>query len=423
MAATGPVVVHTHSGIEVKGRRRLGDPEKFDAMMEDLLNKVQEKATEDRGGLIADLDVSQNSLTLDQFEALFTQLGANNARVQRFRMFGCPTLDDNVMKVISDYMRLLTNESAPSEMHLSDCAITTTGWEFLISAIEETDLYPVQAPQGGPPKPLYLRLENNYIAEETIKEKMDAGIVRGFNKNNTRQRPNADGYVRVNLVVKPDGGTSQKQGDPPAPQDAPAPKNVWDKNSPSSWTGASAATTSRPAAAGGWTGGYGGGSWGGGGWAGGGKGGGKGAVVRPMTLTAPRYGTQALPAASYGGARPGVVRPAIIRPAVTTIKPVAQGGGKGMAGGFGAAGARPVQRITPGPAANASVWPRGNAGSAVDRSRTPAARGAPAQPAKPPPKKGSDLPYPWEEHWSEEYQIPYFWNSETGDSLWEKPTA
>ena len=33
------------------------------------------------------------------------------------------------------------------------------------------------------------------------------------------------------------------------------------------------------------------------------------------------------------------------------------------------------------------------------------------------------LPHPWEELWSVQYKIPYFWNPETGDSSWEKPST
>eukprot|EP00927_Polykrikos_kofoidii_P007490 TRINITY_DN13075_c0_g1_i2.p1 TRINITY_DN13075_c0_g1~~TRINITY_DN13075_c0_g1_i2.p1 ORF type:complete len:705 (+),score=140.29 TRINITY_DN13075_c0_g1_i2:86-2200(+) len=31
------------------------------------------------------------------------------------------------------------------------------------------------------------------------------------------------------------------------------------------------------------------------------------------------------------------------------------------------------------------------------------------------------LPPPWEKQWSEEYQIPYYWNPESGEALWEPP--
>lgn len=71
--------------------------------------------------------------------------------------------------------------------------------------------------------------------------------------------------------------------------------------------------------------------------------------------------------------------------------------------------ARPVQTAD----ANAA-FPRRN----QDRSRTPVARG-PQPPAGPP--KGKKPPPPWEEHWSDEYQIPYYWNPDTGESAWENP--
>jgi len=45
------------------------------------------------------------------------------------------------------------------------------------------------------------------------------------------------------------------------------------------------------------------------------------------------------------------------------------------------------------------------------------ARQTPKQPA-PPPKK---LQFPWEMHYSLEHNIPYFWNSETGLAVWERP--
>merc|ERR1711862_7741 len=35
--------------------------------------------------------------------------------------------------------------------------------------------------------------------------------------------------------------------------------------------------------------------------------------------------------------------------------------------------------------------------------------------------KGNTLPFPWEEHWSDEYNLCYFWNSKTGESAWERP--
>jgi|GEM_PF-3504522 len=40
----------------------------------------------------------------------------------------------------------------------------------------------------------------------------------------------------------------------------------------------------------------------------------------------------------------------------------------------------------------------------------------------PPPKRSpASLPFPWEQHYSEMYKIWYFWNSQTGESVWERP--
>uniref|UniRef100_A0A7S4SJI5 WW domain-containing protein n=1 Tax=Alexandrium monilatum TaxID=311494 RepID=A0A7S4SJI5_9DINO len=50
-------------------------------------------------------------------------------------------------------------------------------------------------------------------------------------------------------------------------------------------------------------------------------------------------------------------------------------------------------------------------GRTADRSRTPAARNP----------GGTKLPPGWEEHFSDEYKIPYYWNTQTGESLWEPP--
>ena len=43
-----------------------------------------------------------------------------------------------------------------------------------------------------------------------------------------------------------------------------------------------------------------------------------------------------------------------------------------------------------------------------DRSRSPAPR-------------SKDLPHPWEEQWSDEYETPYFWNALAGEPLWKEP--
>jgi len=458
MAASGPIVLATMQGIEVRGRRRLDG--KFEAMLEELSSKLEVAASSEKGAVVSDLDISQNNVSFEQFEALFSQLGAHNARVQRFRMFGMPTLNDEVCRVLSDHLRLLNNESAPTEMHLSDCAITAEGWHHLMGVIEESELYPVSFTRGAKPAPLYLRLENNYIDQDAIKEKIDSGVVRAYKKHQgtgMSRMANSD-EVKVNLVARNDGTVAQKTGEPPAPEDAPAPKPVWDKQAQNAamvnqmqanqqtwtqpqtqWRGPTVAHPAvRPLQANMAFGGCGGFF--------GGKGGCKGGMgmVRPVAPMMMRTNVQPQqawvrtpmqPPSRVATPATGMVRPQV-RPGMTTasgagikniIKPLLQ---RGQMTAPAAAAQRPVVRGSvgkgPGGAAgvHAAATTFGRAGGAADRSRTPAARGGAAamQPLKPPPQKDA-LPYPWEEHYSDEYSIPYFWNAETGDSAWERPKA
>lgn len=436
MAHSGPMLVTTREGIEVKARRRLEKPGAFEGLMDELQQKFS-AAQDGQPIVIGDLDVAQNKLSSDQFEALFTQLGAHSVRVLRFRMFGCATLNDEVMRAIGDYFRLLNQENTPTEMHLSDCAITAEGFGHLMSALEETELYPAPPPNGSRPQALYLRLENNFISEDAIKEKVDAGVLKPYKKSGG-SRSN-DPSVKVDLVVMQEGKFQQKQGEPPAPEDAPAPKEVNDQRS---WNNQ-----------GGWNGGWGAGgaqSWG---WSGGGsqnqwQGWSAGGTQRWPAVQS-SWQTQQQNSWKPAQTQAPAARPwmAAQRPAVVAARPVAArpvaarsvlakasaapmlakqaGGGLRPAGLVRPAGGVPgglTPKVVLGGKGQAGAWRA--AGAAQDRSRTPVARTAAAA-ATLAPAKGSKapLPKPWEEHWSEEYQIPYFWNVDTGESLWERPTA
>lgn len=362
------IVKMPNGHIEVKARRRLKEPGSFEAFVEELQNTLIQLKESNTNTMVSDFDVSQNPTTPEQFEMLFNALALAGVKVQRFRLFGCPALNDEAMRHLTEHFSQdLTSESAPTELHLSDCAITTEGFLLLMAAIEEKELYPTTCAGRG--QSLYLRLENNYIDEAVIQERVDAGMIKPFKKM-TGARFEANSTAKVNLVVRTDGQYQQKAGAPPAPEDAPPPKEVYDSN----WRGASY----KP----GWNSGN---NW------------------RPSGQAAlPQWPRQT------GFAQP---RPAVVRP-------------------YGAQGSiRPgVQSVRPAGQWAQQAWPRGSAGTAGDRSRTPAGRGAsnsgPVPPTAPPPKKkNAGLPHPWEEQWSDEYQIPYYWNSETGEALWEKPTA
>ncbi|CAJ1328711.1 unnamed protein product [Effrenium voratum] len=209
-------------------RRRLEHPAKFEELIADLTSQLEAQTEGSDEFVITDLDVSQNKLTLEQFQTLFSALGFPNIRVARFRMFGCPALNDDVVQVLCDYIQNLSPECAPSEMHLSDCAITTDGFNALCSALEETELYPkATSSTATMGSPLYLRLENNYIDEGVIQQKVDAGVLRPFTKTSSKLAPVSG--PKANLVVKAlNGSYAQNKGEAPAPEDAPPPKQVHD---------------------------------------------------------------------------------------------------------------------------------------------------------------------------------------------------
>jgi len=399
MASQGQMIVKMPNGqVEVKARRRLQDAAAFEAFVEEIQTTLIQMKESDANATVADFDISQNPTTPEQFEALFNALALAGVRVVRFRLFGCPGLNDEAMTHISNHFSQdLTSETAPTEMHLSDCAITTDGFLMFMSAIEEKEVYPTSILRGKQ-IPLYMRIENNYIDEAIIQEKVDAGIIRAFKKGPGVRQDTADPGIKINLVVMKEGSYQQKTGDPPAPEDAPPPKPVSDSRG-------KGASDSR---------GKGGGSNSHQPWQ---KGGQSWQQARPPWANNQNQGwwphaAQALPAGRWP------VQPQAGGRVVTPLH------GKGAQGGIRIPG-----RVTGGPRPGAyqqSWTPRGSAGSAVDRSRTPAGRsnGGARPPSGPPPKTNrGGLPHPWEEQWSDDYQIPYFWNSETGESLWERPRA
>lgn len=411
MASQGPIVVDTPAGVEVKGRRRLEDPKVFESVMGDLQQRLTVLSHSGaKNPVISDLDISQNKLTYEQYETLFITLNLTNVRVQRFRMFGCPTLNDYALNLIADYFRReVSSATVPIEMHLSDCAITTDGFLNFMAAIEENDAYPIPQP-GNPSKgtPLYLRLENNYIVEDAIREKVNAGIIQTLVKKAGSRVVDIPGGAKIHLIMTQDNGSfQQRPGEPPAPENAPPPKPVNDKFAQEMQQGK------------GW------GQWGQ--WGPGQKGGWQQPSFNNSWGMAPAVmGWQA------PGWRPPMQHQNAQRPMFNarpngTAAPVVNNSfaGKGNfvrpPGAVNTSMTRPVVQGK-GQAASTNSW-HGNAGTAADRSRTPVARNTkPPHPQQPPKQKSEgNMPHPWEEHFSEEYQIPYFWNSETGESLWERP--
>mmetsp|Transcript_91197 Transcript_91197/g.174940 ORF Transcript_91197/g.174940 Transcript_91197/m.174940 type:complete len:389 (-) Transcript_91197:61-1227(-) len=380
--------------LTVRARQKLKTPEAAEAFNTQLQEKISKHAEAGQTVAFEDFDIAQNPLPYDAFEVLFATFASNNVRVERIRLFGCATLDDSVAHLIAGWLQGCSPETCPYELHLSDCAMTTEGFDVIMQAIESNDAWPFSTKRI----PLYMRLENNYIAEPSIQEKVDAGVIVGFTKNDGPIRaPMARAPdAKIKLVVRAPGKYQQKQGVPPSPEDAPPPKPVWDRTTQEEqgqkggWQQAGAwqkpawpaqqAGWQQPQAA-------------------------KGAWQQPVANRAwqqPAWQQPAKPAWQQQPLRPAVgqATKGVGKGLVNQVKNFAKGIHAATTAQQGAAGAKGGLK--------------GSAGSAADRSRTP--------PPKPAPKKDV-LPPDWEEHHSEEYGIPYYWNSKTGESAWEKPDA
>lgn len=404
----------------VKGQRKLTTAEEAQAFNDQLSNKLM--ALEQAGKTnieFEDFDISQNKMPVEQFESLFATLSTVPVKVTRMKLFGCATLNDQVCDYIASWLGQVTAETAPNEMHLSDCAITADGFNAIVSAMESNDAFPPKTKFGT--TPMYMRIEGNYISEDCIKEKLEAGVLGQFKKN---PKGGGKGFNEIpegakgKLLVSSPGKFAQKEGEPPAPEDAPPPKEVkqwvdWSKEKSPSWSGGSGGNNwwQAPANAGSW--GKGGGAKGGGAWGGN------------------SWENKSWPAVPAGGGNSAWKAPA--QQAANNWKPQA---GKGKAGttqsttvlpkayvppGKGAAAAGKGATAGKGTAATKGTWNSGGAAASKivkpgDRSRTPVSR--PTPPARGP----KALPADWQEEWSEEYQIPFFWNSKTGESVWERPS-
>ena len=137
-------------------------------MMQKLEARFEEIRRSGEGDRVSfdDIDISQNSLELAQHDALFQLLGRAYVRVQRLRPFGSPGLDDAAIGLLANLLRRVSAASAPTELHLSDCAFGNASLRAFFHAIAANDAFPAQV--GGAPFLLYTCLEGNFVDEQEL---------------------------------------------------------------------------------------------------------------------------------------------------------------------------------------------------------------------------------------------------------------
>jgi len=395
-----PLIGGPANSLTVKARQKLKTPEQCDAFLQELNEKFEQHA--DSTLTFEDIDISQNPIPFEQFTNFFATLQATGCNVQRLRLFGCPTLNDDAVTVLAGWLATVAPEAVPLEMHLSDCAITTEGFTILMEAIEQNESFPKTTPHGST-SPMYVRMENNYISEEAIQERIACGTLTTFTKGWQGGGQLTNPAAKVKLLVRGPGQFQQKQGEPPAPEDAAAPKQVIDWNA--DWQAQQQAKGKGKM----------------------GKGMQQQQVSQPWQQQAQAQAAWMQPRPAWpqqNGAKGGQMALGAAQGARAVPAQQAWAGAPAQQQQPWGKGARPaaVQQQAWGGAPQQQAWGKGGAAKgavAGDRSRTP----MPVKPAQPPVVKRlpAALPAPWEEHFSDEYGIPYFWNAKSGEAVWERP--
>mmetsp|Transcript_133406 Transcript_133406/g.259737 ORF Transcript_133406/g.259737 Transcript_133406/m.259737 type:complete len:605 (-) Transcript_133406:135-1949(-) len=208
----------------VQMRQKLKNPEVVSEFCNELQAKVDELKAAGDMLTFEDFDISENRVAEDGFESILGILADGVVHVERFRAFGCPTLNDEAASFLANWLLGVTRETTPFELHLSDCAITSDGFHDLMRALQDNDAFPGPDPKKNTSQlPIYLRLEHNYIENSAIQQAIDDNIMVAMKKGDGVYHSTE---LKARLLVREDGRFQQKTGMPPAPEDVPPPRPV-----------------------------------------------------------------------------------------------------------------------------------------------------------------------------------------------------
>lgn len=228
----GPPLIHDAWGKKVVNlRQKLKSVEDADRFIIQLSNLIDQFKAESKTLVFEDFDISQNPIPTEQLESIFGLLTDAECKVQveRFRAFGCATLDNAAAVLLAEWLRNVTKDTAPFELHLSDCAITGDGYTEIVRAIEANDTFPAQDPKNRHKGklPLYVRVEANYIPPEIIQESIDSGTAMVALKSSGSPHHTDKHKMRL-MMMRESKDFQQKTGEPPPVENWPAPRPVKD---------------------------------------------------------------------------------------------------------------------------------------------------------------------------------------------------
>eukprot|EP00439_Symbiodinium_sp_Y106_P023112 s2952_g2.t2 len=175
---------------------------------------------------------TQNAIPTEHLETMFNSISSPSIHIERLRAFGIATFDDTAAILLSGWLQgrgRVTASNVPHEMHLSDCALTAVGFRAIMDALTDNEVFPAtdpRNPQRGQ-LPIYMRVEGNYIESSALKSAVENGVAITFTKNGGMGHSDT---AKCRLLVRSeDHSFAQKDGEPPAPEDAAPPKPVREK--------------------------------------------------------------------------------------------------------------------------------------------------------------------------------------------------
>lgn len=192
-------------------RQQLWNAAQVEQFCTELAAILESEVRAGRTASFDDFDLSQNAISPEGFDEIFLHLAISEARIERFKAFGCSSMDDTVVAMLASWLAGAAKEAMPQELHLSDCAITGEGFTALAQVLEESEVLPVKEPSGKS-VPIYVRLEHNYIDETLLKAKADEGIMKMWKKTDPMPQ---DPMIKWRLVVWEYGQFAQHKGSPP----------------------------------------------------------------------------------------------------------------------------------------------------------------------------------------------------------------
>lgn len=329
------------------------------------------------------IDIAQvawDSLNISQLLGVLQEKAASTDRLKAFKCgFG-----DDVAELIESWLMDIPSDRLPSEIHLSHNKLTAKGMALIVDLLETK-----RNELKIKPAPIWFRIESNDVDRSYLEQLAAEGkLVYAKTLGAYERTGNKTAVISMPSL----GGASS-----PAPA-WPAQQQAWPAQQPQ-WPAMQAHWPAQQAPQQAWGAALG---WG---------------AVAPAKGAWPANGWAATPANGKASPAPAgkaasSIGAGFVSPAVAAARAAATGKGKAVA-------------------------------ATVDRSRSPAPRvtqmiqqrqqGQPVrqqvqqvlQKQQPPPKKvvAAEKPLPpnWEKHHSDEFNIPFWWNSVTEESVWERP--